>query len=501
MPIAFSKYVDITSAVAGVAQAAGRELILRLMTANILIPTETVVEFDTAAEVGVYFGTTSVEFLQAQFYFGFISKLATSPSKISFARYSLADTAPVVIGDSNTSFALGDFDSIADATFTLTLGAITEAILVDFVTESPASLADVAEDIQDAIRAANGDASYTAATVTFDATNSRFVLTGGSTGAAVVTLVPTGSGTPLLPVIEWEAPGARFSDGIDAETIAGFLAAQAQLTNNFGSFSFIEDLSDANNLAAVTWNDGENVKYMFLHRVEAAGAQAAFDAFEDFSGVAMTLQDSALTTDYPWILPGSIMAATPYARRASVQNYMFQQASLASLVVDSTLADFYDGIKVNYYGETQTAGTLLAFYQRGFLTGLAVDPQDMGVYANEVFLKDAIGVSIINLLLGVSAVPANTSGITQVLSAIQDPIETALFNGIISIGKTLSTAQIAFVTATTGDALAYVQVQNAGYWLNAVIDEPTSGEFVVIYTLIYSKNDVVRKVEGSHLLI
>ncbi len=133
--------------------------------------------------------------------------------------------------------------------------------------------------------------------------------------------------------------------------------------------------------------------------------------------------------------------------------------------------------------------------------GLAADPLDMGVYANEAFLKDSIGVAIINLLLAVSAVPANTSGVTQVLGAINDPIELALFNGTISIGKTLDSTQRAFVAGITGDATAFIQIQNAGYWINAVIEEPTPNEFEVVYTLLYSKNDVVRKVVGSHLLI
>lgn len=500
MAIPFSKYVAITSAVGGTAQASARELILRLMTANSLLPTGTVVEFDTVDEVGEFFTTLSDEYLQAQFYFGFISKLATSPSKISFARYSLVDTAPVVIGDSNTSFAVGDFDAIADATFTLTLGAITEDILINFVTAAPASLADVAGDIEAAVQAANVAAIFASATVTYDAVNARFVLTGGDTGAAIVTMVPTGSGTPLLPIIKWEEPGARFSDGIDAETVTGFLTAQAQISNNFGSYAFIETLTDDQVLESSTWDHVENVKYIYLHRVVASGAQDAYDALNALSGTDLTLRDVALTTDYPWLLPGAIFAATPYSQRASVQNYMYQQGDLETTVSDATLSNFYDSIRVNYYGETQTAGSLLAFYQRGFLMGGATAPIDIGVFANEISLKDSIGVSIFNLFLAVSAVPTNASGETQVLSAIQAPIEAALFNGIISVGKTLNSTQIAFIGTITGDPEAYFQVQDAGYWVNVEITEPSPSEFVAVYTLIYSKSDVVRKVEGSQLL-
>ena len=502
MTISFSKYVDITSAIGGAAQAAARELILRLMTTNIEIPTESVVEFDTLDEVGAYFGTGSDEYAQAQFYFSFVSKRATTPSKISFARFSLVDTAPLILGDDTLSYAVADFDSIADATFTLTLGAITEAIVVDFTTPSVVtSLTEVATRVNDAIQAANIDPLFASSATTFDAVDGRFELVGGATGAAVISAIPTGSGTALLPVIGWVDPPAKFSDGIDGTDLTTFLIAQAQLTNNFGSFAFIPALADADILEVAQWNDPENVKYIYLQKVIAANAQTVFDAINLLSGTALTLSDAALTSDFPWLLPGAILAATPYTRRNSVQNYMFQQHSLASLVADTTLSGTYDDIRVNYYGETQQAGALIAFYQRGFLMGGALDPIDMGVFANEAFLKDSIGVAIINLLLAVSAVPANASGVAQVLGAIQEPIDLGLFNGSISIGKTLNQTQRAFIATVTGDETSYIQIENSGYWIEAQIEEPTANEFVVVYTLLYAKNDVVRKVEGSHLLI
>ena len=70
MPIPFSKYVAITSSVGGVAQASARELILRLITTNPLVPSGSVVEFDSVAAVAAYFDLGAVEAVesdQAQF--------------------------------------------------------------------------------------------------------------------------------------------------------------------------------------------------------------------------------------------------------------------------------------------------------------------------------------------------------------------------------------------------------------------------------------------------
>ena len=500
MTIPISKYVNITSSVGGVAQAASRELILRLLTNNVLIPTGTVVEFSTIAEVGSYFGTDADEFNEAQFYFAFISKLATTPGKISFSRYALVDVAATVFGESKT-YAIGDFDTTADGQLLITIGANSELVSFDFSSPLDTSLDDVASTMQTAIQAANGDPEWSGATVSFNATESRFELLGGAVGAFVMLVEPGITGTDIIDTVGWALPSARFSDGIVGTTLTAFLIAQAQTSNNFGSFSFIQDRDNTEVLEVATWNDGENVKYMYLQKVIASNTQTLFDSINQFGGTGLTLSDPGLTTDFPWLLPGAIMAATPYTRRAAVQDYMFQQASLASLVTDATLSTTYDNIRVNYYGETQQAGSILAFYQRGFLMGIATDPIDMGVYSNEVFLKDAVGVSIINLLLALSAVPANQSGVAQVLAAIQAPIDQALLNGTISIGKKFNATQIAFISVTTGDPLAFHQIQNSGYWIEAQIVDAGGGEFVVEYVLIYAKNDVIRKVEGSHLLI
>lgn len=501
MPISFSKYVNIVSAVGGAGVATARDLILRLVSTDFQIPSGSVVEFDTVAEVSDYFGSTSSEFLQAQFYFAFISKLATTPNKISFTHWADAATAPRVIGEAG-SYAVGDYDGISDGTLTVTMGPDTEVFSgLDFTLD--ASLADVAATLETAIQAAPpATLLWTAATVTYNATAARFELLGGDTGAAAMDVEATGSGTDMRPLIGWAPPGARYSFGSDIQTITEVLTESTALSNNYGSFSFIKILSAAETLEAATWNDGENVKFMFSEKVGDLDAATLQASVANLSGIALTLYDGGLLpAEYPWLLPTSIMAATPYHRRASVQNYMFQQAALTPSVTGDTLSAVYDAISVNYYGQTQQAGQNISFYQRGFLQGLSSDPIGMGIYANEVFLKDAIGVSIINLLLALSSIPASASGVNQVLSVIQSDIDDALTSGIISVGKELDSTQIAFITSVTGDDNAYLQIQGIGYWISAQVEEPQPDEFTVDYTLLYSKNDSIRKVEGSHILI
>ena len=83
-------------------------------------------------------------------------------------------------------------------------------------------------------------------------------------------------------------------------------------------------------------------------------------------------------------------------------------------------------IPTRHIGRTQTAGQNIDFYQRGYLCGGATDPLDMGVYANEMWLKDAIAASVMTLLLSVAKISANTQGRAQLLAQIQSVIQQAL---------------------------------------------------------------------------
>jgi hypothetical protein len=211
------------------------------------------------------------------------------------------------------------------------------------------------------------------------------------------------------------------------------------------------------------------------------------------------------TLQFPEMFPMMIEAATDYTALNSVQNYEYQQvAGLTPSVTTDASKAAYDSLNVNYYGVTQQAGQQIAFYQNGNLQGQSITTNliGMNVYVNEIWLKDAATVALMNLLLSVSQVPANNQGRSQILAILQSVINQALNNGVISVGKSLNVIQQTFIYDETGDPLAWYQVQNNGYYVNVVIT--SSGNpavYTATYTLIYSKDDVVSKITGTHTLI
>jgi uncharacterized protein DUF3383 len=499
MAIAFTKYVDITSSVGGGAAASTRELIGRLFTTNPLLPTGSFIEFTSATDVGTYFGTSSEEYARAVQYFSFISKNIVSPEKISYARWTDTDVAPLIYGLRITT-TLAAFQAITNGSFNLTLGSTTHTIGgLDF--SAATSLADVATVIQTEIRTNTG-IQWTAATVTYDSTRGAFNFVGGDAVSAVISVAAAGSGTDIRTQIGW-ITGAIFSNGALAETITQTLTASDNASSNFGSFLFLPTLSLDEITEAAIWNESLNVKYMYTVPVTLADYSSYSIALIGYAGIGLTISET--TGEYPEQLPMEIFAATNYDARDSVQNYMYQQDNLTPSVSDTTTSNALDAARINYYGRTQTAGQFLDFYQRGVLMGGTSDPTDMNVYANEIWLKDAAGTAIINLFLALNRIPATNQGRAQILTTLQSIIDAAVNNGTISVGKLLTTQQKLFISSVTGDPDAWYQVQTIGYWADVVITSFVTSdsrvEYKAIYTLVYTKDDAIRKVEGSHVLI
>lgn len=658
MAISITRYVDITSGLGGGTLVQTRSLVGRFFTSNSLIPPQSFVSFNSAAEVLSYFGAQSEEYLRAVFYFSWISKNLTSPQQIQFASYVPSAIPPSIIPLQNNNSVVANWTSINSGSFILTMGGETFTISgLDFTGVS--NLADVATIVQDSIQAAgsfnltgttNGtttvsmadttgllpgmsviaadidqgttiisivtdtsillsqaatgsnlnetitfnDPMYGLATVDYMASYNGlnfggFFLAGGANGIVSNPLIVEagGGGTditvsgllgwiPEITIVNGASiNGAIWSSGSAAETITETLTNSANASNNFGSFTFLTNLnlSLQNVHDAAIWNLDQNVMYMYSVAVTPANANAwssqTAPGLGAVGGVGLTLSPpisismqgtvtSSSTTlsglssnsllsvgmpvsgtdiatgtviqslsgsnsvilsqaatgsstgtytfttlQFPEMFPMMIEAATDYTKLNSVQNYEFQQvAGLTPSVSTDASADVYDALFINYYGVTQEAGQQIAFYQQGYLQGSTIPTNiiDMNAYVNEIWLKDAATAALMNALLTLNEIVASNAGVSQILTILQTVINQALNNGTISVGKQLNNNQKLFITAQTGDPLAWYQVQNSGYWVGVAISQDGL-TYIATYTLIYSKNDVVRKIVGTHTLI
>lgn len=511
MPISLERFVDIESAVIGAPQAQARQLVGLRFSTNPLVPADAFVTARDALSVGDYFGMDSAEYSFALDYFNYRSKQpARRPPMLRFAAHVGADRAPRVFGAPGT-YNVQQFNSITDGSFGITMGENVVQVN-DLDLSAIVSLADVATAVQAAIRAvADGGPVFADAVVAFDSDRSAFILVGGAAGASPMAITAGETGTDISYLLGWDNALTVTSPGAAARTPAESLAAANNFNDSFGSFSFDYDMPVADQLAVAQLNATLNVKFMFLAWTNPQDLNALANALVSIPGSAVHVNGVSTTAKHSESLPAAILASIDFGARNSLPNFMFQQNPAwfgvgYGDVNDDMTADQYDAMRVNYYGNTATAGQDIQFYQRGYMTGGPTSPQDMTVYAGEQWLKAQVKADLINMLLNLNSLPANNDGRALVMVNLTGgAIETALLNGTILIDKALTQNQQAAITEMTGDGNAWQQVQTSGFWLDARVEAFTGPsnltEYRVVYTLIYAKRDVVRKIEGSHNLV
>jgi len=510
MSIPMTEYVKITSGVGGGNNIATRQFVGCIFSTNTMLDPLVPLAFTDAADVGTYFGTSSEEYERAVKYFGYMSPAIRMPQSIMFARWCDVDSPATIFGSTSQTLNLTTLKTVTAGLITFDFGGTTVA-LTGIDLSGAADLAGVATALQTAFRL-NADSHLATCTVTYDAVGNRFDFEATSTGVATETfsLVQVGSGlTDVALQLGWyDYSGAAVISAQTEQQPVDAFTETVNITNNFGSFCFTtaSALTLAQQTAVAEYNSTLNVMCQYQIRVDPSEYAAASAALISISGVGLTYELATLA-EYPEMIPMAIQAATDYTQRNGVVNYMYRQMpTITPSVTDDTLKHTLDAARVNYYGVTQTAGQYTAFYQEGTLCGLATSPQFMGIYANEQWLKDYIGAAILSLQLSLPELSAGEIGRGQLVIVIQAAVNKALFNGTIATGKSLTTTQQIYISNMTGDDMAWHQVQNTGYWLDVNITpsvDPISKltVYTAYYTLIYSKNDAVQSVQGTHVLI
>jgi hypothetical protein len=524
MSISSNRYVNIVSAVGGGDAVPTRELLLRLFTANERVPTGAVLNFSSSTletSLREYFGSESEEYKRAAYYFGFISKLATSPKNIQFSRFTDVNTSAQVFGSKLP--LLSSLNLVTTGEFKITLAGVDfNVTALDFSADT--TYAEVASALQVAVRATGG--AMAAATVVFDSLRTTFDFDTNGDADGEISFSVVGSGTSLdnyddfgfgsnddnffdgsfdvsfsstgglLDLIGF-GENATFSNGVTAQTVTDALSTSTSLSNNYGSFDFIPALTNNQIVERATFANGRNVEFMNLQRVLTTNRSTISGLVSGFASTGLIL--APLATQYPELLPAAILASLNYERPAASANFMYYTDSrLTPSVLTDVEADANDALGVNYYGQTQEAGVNVSFFQRGRLTGGATAPKAMGVHANEQWLKSYLKSQFLSMFLALQQVSADLVGQSIGISYLDAGIALALSNGSIAVGKTLTTTQINFITQITGNSTAYLEVQSRGYWYDVTTN---AADNTMDYLLVYAKRDSVDKVNGRHSLI
>ena len=494
MSISQSRYVDIKTQATPAEVVNRKELIARFFTSSAVLSTDEIADFTSADAVKARFGDQANEYKIARKYFNYVSKTNVRPTKISFAEFHKQARDAFLQG--KTHATLQQLNQINNGTFNLTLNATTAAVNgLDFTQAQDFNT--VAATLQTAVRLVNG---WNNAVVTY-VQNKGFKLELGAPGAAVIGYAEEIAQGTVAGQLGWtEATQPQLSNGAALETPLAAFQRVIDVNNNFGSFAFVDALTQPEITAVAQYNHELNVQYMYSVAVNSMNYVGIQGAVANFDGIALTYNDN--DNEYASFMPMAIMAATDYDAPNGVVNYMFTQFNNETAAVyTDTQANTLDAIKINYYGQTQSTGKNIAFYQRGYLQGSVTD---MGIYANEIWLKSAMSALALSLFLERNQIPANKAGIGVLRAAMQSVINEAVTNGTISAEKELTQDQKVIINQLTNDSEAWREVHQNGYWLNVKIAQVTVlgvQEYHLQYTLIYGKGDSIRKITGLDVLI
>ena len=507
MSIPQSKFVAITSQTAKTTQAKNKELILRVFTANPLFAANTVYEFTSGNDVSNFALSTSAEAKIANDYFSWVSKTAVQAQKISFMRYSFDALAPYIYSI-KTLTPLATLKAVTDGSMIVNLGG-TSYTISSIDLSSATSYADIASTIQTAIRANTaGGTLWTSATVTYTSSPAGFTITGGETGVNEINYATAGaSGTDLSSLLGFDIASLPIlSNGTAAATVTDILNKTVDISTNFATFGFVSASDAYSNLNDIgTWVDEQNNQYRFCFDLSSAN-------YSD--GIATANGHTGMTAHYninygisginpAWLMSAILPATTNYNKPNGVKNYMFQQFPSQPVSVgnnDGTLYQALDNLNINYNGQTQKSGSNIAFYQNGF----NADGTDSAVFDNEIWLKDAIATDILNAFLAVDFISADKDGEAIVVGIIQNNADKALNNHVFANGRVLTNTEKAFITQVFNDETKWLECQNNGYTFTVGITTENLNNatvHVAEYTLVYLKNDVIRKVTGRNILV
>lgn len=454
--IPISQVVTINPAVVS---AGGNPLALNavFITQDTKTPTSAFLEFASLDDVITYYGSSASESLLAANYFNGYDNSTLKPARLYFAGYASVDRAAFLRGAPLVGMTLTQLQAIS-GTLSIVIDGITKSGTVNL--SAATSFTNAATLIATALTLSGGQACA------WDATQSRFVITSGTTGDTSTIAFATGAAAPLLGLTS-----GVISNGADADTPSTAMDRIKTLGQNWATFMtvFEPDLDDKTLFAV--WTNNQNKRYAYVCWDSDAGYTVAnnaavFGSIVDINNYEGTIvvYNTAAVAAFECGFAASINWGAVNGRATPA----FKSQSGLPVTV-SSLADATAVLSNNasYYGIYQAAGedNLYNILYDGRMNGSAFRWFD--TYINQVRLNSQLQLSIFVGLTQVNSAPYNSQGEALIRAWAQDPIDEALNNGTIRTGVPLSNSQKATITSQAGldisDALF-----NFGYYLQVL---------------------------------
>lgn len=465
-----------------------------ILTKNNTIPTgdSLVLPFGDPDSVGDYLGLESDEFRLASIYFMGYTNSFRKPRALYIARRLDADAAPFIRGGA-ISQTVAQLRTIADGTLDLTLGTHTGSLTgINFSTIS--SFSDAATILQTAIHTnEEGGADWTGATVTYSSLFRAFTITGGQAGEDLVVDYATGTVADALNLTR--AGGAILSEGASALTEDEQMEAVIGITSNWVTFTTAWKATVDEMVAFGRWATRQGVNYLYTPWDDDPALLQA----NNTTTTAYALKEAEIgatamwwkSADYAAFMMG-VAASIDWDRTAGTITFAFKrQQGLAASVNRLADALALETQGVNYLGNFATRNDQFILSYQGEQFG---DWRWIDTYVNGIWFFNALQLACMVGFEQTPRVPYTEAGYALIRSWLQDPINRALNNGVITPGMALSESQKAQINREAGLNISS-NVQQEGYFVQ--IKDPPGATRVVrgspIVNLWYTDAGSVHK--------
>jgi hypothetical protein len=454
----------------GVISGGGNALAMNALylTQNLLMPTNTVLNFGSVAAVAAFFGPASAEAAQAAIYFAGYTGSSLTPGGMLFAAFNLAARAAFLQSASFAGIALTQLQALT--------GVLS--ISVDGVLETSATInLEAATSFSNAATLIQAGFTTPGFTVTWNAISSSFVFTTSTTGATATLSFATGTLSAALQLTA--TSGAFLSQGAVLDTPASAMTNALAISQNFAAFTTMWEPTVTDKINFLTFSSEQDFRYLYLGwdsdpNASVQGNQTCFGALAiaaglnggaAFSGdpalaVATGVSLATLAQNLASFVAGTIASINfnqPNGRiTLAFRSGPISPTCNSDQVAQNLLANGY-----SFYGTYGTGNDNFIFLNNGQMFGVW---KFINSFVQQIFLNSQFQLALLTLLTQIGSVDYAPAGYGLIRNALLDPINAALSFGTIRTGVTLSAAQTSQVNQAAGVNAASV-IQTQGYYL------------------------------------
>lgn len=485
---------DIVNVVPGVVSAGGTGLDMAglLLSESTRIPTGDVLRFASARDVADYFGPSSSEASAATTYFnGYVGSFI-KPAFLLFAPFVSAARA----GWLRTAPLGMSLDELQALSGTLTINFGGAPLTSSAINLSSASSFSNAASI---ILAAFTTPGFT---LVYDSIADAFLFTSTATGDAASIVYATG--TLAAGIKATEATGAVLSQGQDAQPLTEAMEQIVEETQNFVSFSHLEELTNDEIVELAEWTSAQGDRFLFVPWTDDPAAVTNSDttspavriAAAELSGTACVWAPSFDKAVFILGLVASIDFARTRGRADIAGRY---GVGLLPDVTNQTISRNLEANGYNFYGRWATANDAFTAVRFGVVSGPF---RYIDSYINQIWLNNAFQLSLMLMLQNVTHIPYNDDGYETIAASITTDILQAVDFGAIVSGVVLSEAQKTYVNGIAGRDISDI-LFTRGWELSVVDPGPAvrANRGSPVCTFFYTDGGSVQRINLSSLMV